>query len=110
MPTKVERLLLQRKKITIELNRLHDTVNACDNNTQTGQLVSYRKALETCWSNYIHINDEFERAKDSPCDEQYLSETDAANARYIKSQGLLKCLYSRRCNLWLEAESGLRPR
>lgn len=89
MPTKIERLLFTRKKLTQDLKRLHSFIQACNSDTKVGTLVSYRKALEDCWAKYDGNNDEIENSKDSPCDDDFIAETGSMNDLYLEAQATL---------------------
>lgn len=89
MPTKIERLLFARKKCSHDLKRLHSFIQACSAETNTGTLVSYRKALEDCWAKYCSNNEEIENSKDCPCDDDFISETGQYNDLYLNAQSTL---------------------
>lgn len=89
MPTKIERLIFGRKKLTLELNRLHDTIIACNAESNIGLLVSYRQSLEVCWSKYSLNSEEIEGSRDFPCDDEYLTAEDMAQAKYTEARGHL---------------------
>lgn len=89
MPTKIERLLFLRKKLGVDLKRLYARIQTCTEQNDTGTLVSYRNALEECWSKYESNNDTIQNSKDNPCNEDYITETGILNDLYLEAQGKL---------------------
>lgn len=89
MPIKIDRLMFSRKKLTTDIKRLHTRIQECTEESDVGVLVSYRKALEDCWAKYDTVNEEIEGAKDSPCNDDYITETGITHELYIEAQSKL---------------------
>lgn len=89
MPIKIDRLMFSRRKLTTDIKRLHAKIQDCNEDTEIGVLVSYRKALEDCWTKYDTINDEIEGAKDNPCDDSYITETGITHELFLEAQSKL---------------------